>query len=58
MSRYLFVFFTGNILLVIGIYFSTINVVVGTLMGILGGMLMGGSSIFLPSSKRIQNSKT
>ncbi|WP_199868473.1 hypothetical protein [Virgibacillus senegalensis] len=49
-------FFAGLFLLLLGIYLSTLLmthwVVIGTILAILGGLLMGGSSFFLPKPQK------
>ncbi len=49
-------FFAGLLLFLLGIYLSTLSlthwVIIGTLLAIIGGFLMGGSTYFLPKSKK------
>ena len=49
-------FFAGLLLFMLGIYLSTLLlthwVIIGTLLAIIGGFLMGGSSYFLPKPKK------
>ncbi|WP_404455155.1 hypothetical protein [Oceanobacillus kapialis] len=56
MKKVKFLFFAGLFLLMLGIYISTFLlthwVIIGTILAILGGFLMGGSSYFLPKTKK------
>ncbi|MCA0993378.1 hypothetical protein [Pseudalkalibacillus hwajinpoensis] len=49
-------FIAGLLLFLLGIYLSTFSlthwVIIGTLLAIIGGFLMGGSTYFLPKSKK------
>lgn len=49
-------FFAGLLLLLLGIYLSTLSlthwIIIGTLLAIIGGFLMGGSTYFIPKSKK------
>ncbi|WP_198134230.1 hypothetical protein [Jeotgalibacillus campisalis] len=55
MKKVRILFFAGFLLFMSGIYFSTLFltqwVIIGTLLAIIGGFLMGGSSYFLPKPK-------
>lgn len=49
-------FFAGLLLLLLGIYLSTLSltywVIISTLLAIIGGFLIGGSTYFIPKSKK------
>ncbi|MGD6842470.1 hypothetical protein ACQCVH_08075 [Bacillus infantis] len=49
-------FFAGLLLILLGIYLSTLSlthwIIIGTLLAIIGGFLMGGSTYFIPKSKK------
>ena len=44
-------FFTGLILFMLGIYLSLNEVVLGSVLGVLGGMILGFSSYFFVTKK-------
>ncbi|MCD5323311.1 MULTISPECIES: hypothetical protein [Pontibacillus] len=56
MKKVRILFFAGLLLFLLGIYLSTFSltywVIIGTLLGIIGGFLMGGSTYFLPKPKK------
>ncbi|SHG45905.1 hypothetical protein [Ornithinibacillus halophilus] len=56
MKKVKILFITGLLLFMIGIYVSTFLtthwVIIGTLLAVLGGFLMGGSSYFLPRDSK------
>ncbi len=47
MKKGMTLFFIGLILFMIGIYLSSHWAIIGTLMGVGGGMIMGSSTYFL-----------
>ncbi|RCW76803.1 hypothetical protein [Saliterribacillus persicus] len=55
MKKTRILFFAGLLLLMLGIYLSSLLlthwVIIGTLLGVSGGLLMGASSYFLPKPK-------
>ena len=56
MKKVIFISFVGLLLLMLGIYVSTFLdthwVIIGTSLAIFGGFLIGGSSYFLPKTKK------
>jgi len=45
-------FFSGLVMFTLGIYLSIYWVIIGTLLGVAGGMIMGISSYFLAKKKQ------
>ena len=52
MKKVIILSLVGLFVFMLGIYLSTHWIIVGTLLAILGGFLMGGSSFFLPKGKK------
>ncbi|WP_391559293.1 hypothetical protein [Robertmurraya sp.] len=56
MKKVTILLLVGLFIFMLGVYLSTFltthSVIIGTSLAILGGMLMGGSSYFLPKPKK------
>ncbi len=56
MGKVRILFFSGLLIFMLGIYLATLLmthwVAIGTILAILGGFFMGGSSYFLPKVKK------
>ncbi|WP_186579527.1 hypothetical protein [Aquibacillus kalidii] len=52
MKKVNLLFLVGWVLIMLGIYLSTHWTIIGMILGIFGGLVMGGSSYFLPKSKK------
>jgi len=57
MNKGLALFLTGLLLNMSGIYLSTIRPIVGSLLGILGGLMLGVSTYYLVVNNKIKNIK-